>query len=177
MMGAKETSLPEGRPRPEDDPSEEARDRTQGRASLPAGLDRVQVAARRSRHTRFTALLHHVDEAALLRAFQRQRRAASAGVDGMTVERYERDLERNIRDLCDRVHSGRYRPQPVRRTYIPKADGGHRPLGVSALEDKIVQGAVAEVLSAIYEADFLGFSSASDRAEAPIMRCKLCIQR
>jgi retron-type reverse transcriptase len=82
------------------------------------------VAARQSRHTRFTALLHHVDEAALLRAFQRQRRAASAGVDGMTVERYERDLERNIRDLCDRVHSGRYRPQPVRRTYIPKADGG-----------------------------------------------------
>jgi RNA-directed DNA polymerase len=157
-MAAKATSLPEERPRPEDDPSEEARDRTQGRASLPAGLDRVQVAARGSRHTRFTALLHHVDDAALLRAFQRQRRAASAGVDGMTVERYERDLERNIRDLCDRVHSGRYRPQPVRRTYIPKADGGHRPLGVPVLEDKIVQGAVAEVLSAIYEADFLGFS-------------------
>lgn len=130
MIGAKETSPPEERPRPEDDPSEQARDRTQGRASLPAGLDRVQVAARGSRHTRFTALLHHVDEAALLRAFQRQRRAASAGVDGMTVERYERDLERNIRDLCDRVHSGRYRPQPVRRTYIPKADGGRRPLGV-----------------------------------------------
>ena len=130
MMGAKETSPPEERPRPEDDPSEQARDRTLGRASLPAGLDRVQVAARGSRHTRFTALLHHVDEAALLRAFQRQRRAASAGVDGMTVERYERDLERNIRDLCDRVHSGRYRPQPVRRTYIPKADGGRRPLGV-----------------------------------------------
>ena len=126
--------------------------------SLPAELDRVQVAARRSRHTRFTALLHHVDEAALMRAYQRQRRAASAGVDGMTVERYERDLERNIRDLCDRVHSGRYRPQPVRRTYIPKADGGRRPLGVPALEDKIAQGAVAEVLSAIYETDFLGFS-------------------
>ena len=158
MMAAKATSMPEGRPRPEDDPSEEARDRTQGRASLPAGLDRVQVAARRSRNTRFTALLHHVDEAALMRAFRRQRRMASAGVDGMTVERYEHDLERNIRDLRDRVHSGRYRPQPVRRTYIPKADGGRRPLGVPALEDKIVQGAVAEVLSAIYEADFLGFS-------------------
>src|SRR5260370_611318 len=70
-MGAKETSPAEERHRPEDDPSEEARDRTQGRASLPAGLDRVQVAARGSRHTRFTALLHHVDEAALLRAFQR----------------------------------------------------------------------------------------------------------
>jgi len=116
------------------------------------------VAARRSRQTRFTALLHHVDEAALRRAFQRQRRAASAGVDGMTVEAYEHDLERNLRDLGDRVHSGRYRPQPVRRTYIPKADGGRRPLGVPALEDKIVQGAVAEVLSAVYEVDFLGFS-------------------
>lgn len=157
-MGAKETSQPEGRPRPEDDPGEAARDRTQGRGSLPAGLERVNVAARRSRQTRFTALLHHVDEAALLRAFRRQRRAASAGVDGMTVEAYEQELERNLRDLCDRVHSGRYRPQPVRRTYIPKADGGRRPLGVPALEDKIVQGAVAEVLSAIYEADFLGFS-------------------
>jgi group II intron reverse transcriptase/maturase len=76
----------------------------------------------------------------------------------MTVERYERDLERNIRDLCDRVHSGRYRPQPVRRTFIPKADGGQRPLGVPTLEDKIVLGAVAEVLSAIYEVDFVGFS-------------------
>ena len=80
-MAAKATSMPEGRPRPEDDPSEEARDRTQGRASLPAGLERVQVAARHSRHTQFTALLHHVDEAALTRAFRRQRRVASAGVD------------------------------------------------------------------------------------------------
>jgi RNA-directed DNA polymerase len=157
-MGAKATSQPEGRPRPEDDPIEAARDRTQGRGSLPAGLARVSVAARRSRQTRFTTLLHHVDEAALLRAFRRQRRAASVGVDGMTVEAYEHDLERNLRDLCDRVHSGRYRPQPVRRTYIPKADGGRRPLGVPTLEDKIVQGAVAEVLSAVYEADFLGFS-------------------
>jgi RNA-directed DNA polymerase len=157
-MVAKATSQPEGRPRPEDDPIEAARDRTQGRGSLPAGLIRVSVAAHRSRQTRFTALLHHVDEAALLRAFRRQRRAASAGVDGVTVEAYERDLEGNLRDLCDRVHSGRYRPQPVRRTYIPKADGGRRPLGVPALEDKIVQGAVAEVLSAVYEADFLGFS-------------------
>ena len=158
LLAAKATSMPEGRPRPEDDPSEEARDRTQGRASLPAELERVQVAARQSRHTRFTALLHHVDEAALTRAFRRQRRTGSAGVDGMTVEKYERDLERNIRDLRDRVHSGRYRPQPVRRTYIPKADGGRRPLGIPALEDKIVQGAVAEVLSVIYEAEFLGFS-------------------
>jgi hypothetical protein len=118
----------------------------------------VNEAARGSRQTRFTALMHHVDDEALVRAFRRQRRAASAGVDGVTVADYEQNLEANIRDLCDRVHAGRYRPQPVRRTYIPKADGGRRPLGIPALEDKIVQGAVAEVLSAIYEVDFLGFS-------------------
>jgi RNA-directed DNA polymerase len=157
-MGAKATSSPEGRPRPEDGSDETARDRTQGRNTPPAGLARLTAAARRSRQTRFTALLHHVDEDALRRAFARQRRAASAGVDGMTVEAYALDLESNLRDLCDRVHTGRYRPQPVRRTYIPKADGGRRALGVPTLEDKIVQGAVAEVLSAIYEVDFLGFS-------------------
>jgi len=125
---------------------------------LPAKLARVNEVARCSRQTRFTALLHHVDDKALLRAFSRLRRAASAGVDGMTAVEYGRNLEVNIRALCDRIHSGRYRPQPVRRTYIPKADGGRRPLGIPALEDKIVQGAVAEVLSAIYEADFQGFS-------------------
>ena len=71
---------------------------------------------------------------------------------------YERNLEANLQNLCDRVHTGRYRPRPVRRVYIPKADGGRRPLGVPTLEDKIVQGAVAETLSAIYEVDSLGFS-------------------
>lgn len=76
----------------------------------------------------------------------------------MTVATYEQDLEANLRELRERVHTGRYRPQPVRRVFIPKADGGQRPLGVPSLEDKIVQGAVAEVLSAVYEADFLGFS-------------------
>ena len=76
----------------------------------------------------------------------------------MTVESYGQDLEGNLRDLADRVHGGRYRPLPVRRTYIPKADGGQRPLGILSLEDKIVQSAVAEVLSAIYEADFLDCS-------------------
>jgi RNA-directed DNA polymerase len=127
VMGAKATSQPEGRPRPEVGLGEAARGRTQGRGSLPAGLARINAAARRSRHTRFSALLHHVDEAALQRAFQRQRRAASAGVDGVTVEAYEQEPEGNLQDLHDRVHSGRYRPQPVRRTYIPKADGGWRP--------------------------------------------------
>jgi len=125
---------------------------------LPPHLARVNEAARRNRRTRFTALLHHVDVAALERAFRRQKRSASPGVDGETVARYEENLQANLQDLCARVHTGRYRPQPVRRVYIPKSDGGQRPLGVPALEDKIVQGAVAEVLSAIYEVDFLGLS-------------------
>jgi RNA-directed DNA polymerase len=125
---------------------------------LPSNLVRVNTAARTAVQTRFTALLHHIDAEALERAFRRQKRQASAGVDGITVADYEQNLEANLRDLCTCIHTGRYRPQPVRRVYIPKADGGQRPLGVPTLEDKIVQGAVAETLSAIYEADFLGFS-------------------
>jgi group II intron reverse transcriptase/maturase len=125
---------------------------------LPGNLQRVNEAAERSRQARFTALLHHVDVVALERAYRRLRRTAAPGVDGMTVEAYAQGLEERLQALCDRVHSGRYRPLPVRRVFIPKADGGQRPLGVPALEDKIVQGAVAEVLSAIYEADFLDCS-------------------
>jgi RNA-directed DNA polymerase len=102
--------------------------------------------------------LHHVDESALERAFRRLKRSAAPGVDGETVASYEQELAQNLPRLHAQVHSGRYRPQPVRRVYIPKADGGQMPLGVTALEDQIVQGAVAEVLSAIYEVDFLGFS-------------------
>ncbi len=161
MMPPKEdnsTRRAEGRPRPEGNHGRKAEVRTQSRAALPANLARVNEAARRGRQTQFTALLHHVDVAALRRAFQRQRKKACAGVDGITARDYEANLEENLKDLCDRVHSGRYRPQPVRRTYIPKADGGRRPLGVPTLEDKIVQSAVAELLSAIYEVDFLGFS-------------------
>lgn len=158
MMPSKGTRRAEGRPRPERNPVERARVRTQSRVAWSAHLDRVNEAARRSRRTQFTALLHHVDVAALRRAYGRQRKRASAGVDGLTVEEYARDLASHLQDLCDRVHSGRYRPLPVRRTHIPKPDGGQRPIGIPALEDKIVQSAVAEVLSAIYEADFQGFS-------------------
>jgi RNA-directed DNA polymerase len=158
MTPSKETRRAEGRDRPGRNPGEGHRVRTQSRVALPSNLARVNAAARMAVQTRFTALLHHVDIAALERAFRRQRRQASAGIDGMTVAMYAQDLERNLRDLCARIHTGRYRPQPVRRVYIPKADGGQRPLGVPTLEDKIVQGAVAEVLSAIYEVDFLGFS-------------------
>src|SRR5215216_1669344 len=158
MTPSKETRRAEGRGQPGRNLGEGSRVRTQSRAALPANLARVNATARTAVQTRFTALLHHVDTAALERAFRRQRRRASAGIDGITVAVYTQDLERNLRNLCARIHTGRYRPLPVRRVYIPKADGGQRPLGVPTLEDKIVQGAVAEVLSAIYEVDFLGFS-------------------
>jgi RNA-directed DNA polymerase len=158
MMPPKETRCAEGRGRPEAEPRENARVRTQRRVTLPAKLARVNEAARRDKSTRFTALLHHVDVSVLERAFGRLKRNAAPGVDGETAASYEVDLAQNLQRLHAQIHSGRYRPQPVRRVYIPKPDGGQRPLGVTALEDKIVQGAVAEVLSAIYEVDFLGFS-------------------
>jgi RNA-directed DNA polymerase len=122
------------------------------------GLDRVREAARRDKKMQFTALLHHVDEAALMRAFRSMNRNATAGVDGVTWRQYEDGLEEKLRDLCGRIHRGSYRPQPSRRTYIPKEDGTKRALGIAALEDKIVQAAVAAVLSAIYEGKFFGFS-------------------
>jgi len=148
----------EGRDRLEGSPPGEARDRTQSRGTWSPNLQRVNEAAHRDRRTRFTALLHHVNMASLRRSFSRLRREASAGIDGRTVAEYEVDLEAHLSALCAQVHTGRYRPQPVRRVYIPKADGGQRPLGIPALEDKIVQGAVAEVLGAIYEADFVDAS-------------------
>jgi len=158
MIPPKETRREEGRSRPEETPNERGGSRTQGRNNLPSNLVRVNEAARKSRRTQFTALMHHVDLEALTRAFGRQKRSAAPGVDGETVKTYERKLEENLQGLLQRVRNGGYRSSPVRRVYIPKTDGGQRPLGVTTLEDKIVQGAVAEVLSAIYEADFLGFS-------------------
>ncbi len=158
MTPSKATRRAEGRGQPGRNPSERGEVRTQSRVALPPNLARVNASARKAAQTRFTALLHHLDVAALERAFRRQKRRASAGVDGVTVADYEQNLQTHLQDLCARVHTGRYRPQPVRRVHIPKANGGQRPLGVPTLEDKIVQGALAEVLSAIYEVDFLGFS-------------------
>ena len=158
MKPRKETTRVEGRDQPEGGLREGERDRTQSRSLLLPHLMRVREAARKDRTTRFTALLHHVDAAALYRAFSRLKRGAAAGVDGETVASYEDHLAEKLQDLCNRVHTGRYRPHPVRRVHIPKPDGGQRPLGIPALEDQIVQSAVAELLSAIYEVDFLGFS-------------------
>ena len=156
--GSEGNELPEGRGRPTVILHETVAVETQGSTQMPPHLVRISMAARKSAKTRFTALLHHVDEAALLRAFLRQKRSASAGIDGTTVAMYEKTLAVNLRGLHARIHAGLYRPKPVRRVHIPKADGTKRPLGIPTLEDKIVQSAVAEVLSAIYEADFLGFS-------------------
>jgi group II intron reverse transcriptase/maturase len=121
-------------------------------------LNRVRQAARQRKKERFTALLHHVNADTLRTAFYALKRKAAAGVDGVTWQDYEVSLEFNLEDLHRRVHRGTYRPHPSRRTYIPKADGRQRPLAIAALEDKIVQGACAMVLNAIYEEDFLGLS-------------------
>ena len=108
---------------------------------------------------RFTSLYHHIYNVEMLReAYFRLKRTAAAGVDGVTWFQYGRDLESNLADLSDRLARGAYRAQLVRRSYIPKRDGGRRPLGVTVLEDKIVQRATAEVLNQVYEVDFLGLS-------------------
>jgi RNA-directed DNA polymerase len=132
--------------------------RAQNRESVTQALERVRQVARIRKKERFTALLHHVDIDLLRTAFLALQRDAAPGVDGLTWWDYEADLEPRLAALHDRVQRGAYRPHPSRRTYIPKADGKQRPLAIAALEDKIVQGATAMVLNAIYEEDFLGFS-------------------
>ena len=124
----------------------------------PSALDRVREVAGRDKEARFTALLHHVDVDRLRAAYRAIRPQAAAGVDGVTWTDYGQELEANLADLHRRVHAGRYRASPSRRAYIPKADGRQRPLGIATLEDKILQRAVVEVLNAVYEADFRGFS-------------------
>jgi RNA-directed DNA polymerase len=125
---------------------------------VPSGLARVREVARKDKEARFTALLHHVDLDRLRAAYWAIRPTAAPGVDGVTGEAYGQELEGNLRDLHARLHAGRYRAKPSRRAYIPKADGRSRPLGIATLEDKILQRAVVEVLNAIYEVDFRGFS-------------------
>jgi RNA-directed DNA polymerase len=127
-------------------------------SGVPSALDRVRQVARADKEARFTALLHHVDLGRLRAAYWAISPKAAPGVDGMTWVTYGQELEVNLRSLHAQVHSGTYRARPSRRAYIPKADGRQRPLGIAALEDKIVQRAVVEVLNAVYEVDFLGFS-------------------
>ncbi|WP_298381825.1 reverse transcriptase domain-containing protein, partial [Ferrimicrobium sp.] len=125
---------------------------------VPNGLDRVREVARRDKEARFSALLHHVDIDRLREAYWAIRPQAAPGVDDVTWRTYGQELEDNLKDLYQRVNNGAYRASPSRRVYIPKADGRKRPLGIATLEDKILQRAVVEVLNAIYEEDFLGFS-------------------
>ena len=122
---------------------------------MSPGLLRVAERAKRDSDARFNSLAHLVDEAALGRAFSRIRKDAAVGVDGITKEQYGQQLEENLRGLHERLKSMRYRHQPIRRVHIPKANGKKRPIGISSLEDKIVQGALREVLEAVYEQDFL----------------------
>ena len=132
--------------------------RAQNRASVSQGLERVRQVARQRKKERFTSLLHHVTIDRLRESFFALKRNAAPGVDGMTWRYYEAGLEEHLQRLHAQVQSGAYRALPVRRQYIPKPDGKQRPLGIAALEDKIVQRAVVEVLNAIYEEDFLGLS-------------------
>jgi RNA-directed DNA polymerase len=132
--------------------------RAQDRASVSQALERVRQAARQRTKERFTSLLHHIGPAMLRTAFYAIKRNAAPGVDGMTWETCEQDLDRRIEELHARVQRGAYRALPSRRSYIPKEDGSKRPLAVAALEDKVVQRAVSALLSAIYEEEFLGFS-------------------
>lgn len=132
--------------------------RTQSRENASMGLDGVREVARKDRRAKFTALLHHVTPALLVESFYELKRNAAEGVDGVSWRAYESTLYERVHDLHREIHTGAYRAQPSRRVYIPKADGSLRPLGIAALEDKIVQQAVVKVLSMIYEEDFLGFS-------------------
>jgi RNA-directed DNA polymerase len=152
-------------------PAEPAKqvDRTQSRLGshgtagasedLHSALDRVRQAACRDKQLKFTTLWHHVYNVdRLCEAYLACKRDAAAGVDGQTWQAYGEELENHLRDLSERLAQGRYRAKPVRRAYVPKADGKQRPIGIPVLEDKIVQRATVQVLNAVYETDFLGFS-------------------
>jgi RNA-directed DNA polymerase len=131
---------------------------TQSGKGVSQGLAGVRKAARENKEMKFTALLHHLMIDLLREGFYSLKRKAAPGVDGVTWYEYETGIEGRLVDLHSRVHRGAYRAIPSRRVYIEKADGRKRPLGVAALEDKIVQHAVVTILNQIYEEDFLGFS-------------------
>ncbi len=155
MAGAE---VVEGRGPAKGNTGSEARPGRSAGLGVSQELDRVRQAARRDKEARFTALLHHVTVDRLRVAYRAISPNAAPGVDGVTWKSYGVNLEGNLRDLHDRVQRGAYRAVPTRRVFIPKADGRLRPLGVAALEDKILQRAIVEVLNAVYEEDFLGFS-------------------
>jgi group II intron reverse transcriptase/maturase len=143
----------------ERNPSKQNRGRAQNRITLPNELDRIRHAARKNREEQFVSLWHHVyDIGRLRRSFLKLKRNSAAGIDKMTWKEYGQDLENNLENLSKRLQQGSYRAKAVKRVFIPKLDGRKRPIGIPVLEDKIVQKSMVEVLNAIYEVDFLGFS-------------------
>src|ERR1700738_2754603 len=148
----------EGRPLIKENAGQPSTYPTQGGKGVSQGLAGVRKAARENKEMKFTALLHHLTVDLLRESFYSLKRKAAPGVDGVTWQEYEDGLEDRLIDLHDRVHRGAYRAQPSRRVYIPKSDGRQRPLGVAALEDKLVQQAAVTILNQIYEVDFQGFS-------------------
>src|SRR6476646_5380327 len=156
--GKPPTEGEEGRPLIKENTYQSSTLSTQSEARVSQGLAGVRKAARERKEMKFTALLHHLTVALFRDSFYALKRKAAPGVDGVTWQEYETGLEGRLVDLHSRVHRGAYRAQPSRRVYIPKPDGRRRPLGVAALEDKIVQQAVVTILNQIYEVDFQGFS-------------------
>ena len=157
--------------------------RTQGRRAVSIGLQGVRRKAQQDKDVRFNNLFNHITSDLLIKSFYSLKKNAAAGVDKVTWHQYQEGLAERIEDLHNRVHAGSYRAQPVRRSYITKADGRQRPLGITALEDKIVQMATATILNQIYEIDFMGFSygfrenrsqhDALDALHEGILRCKV----
>jgi RNA-directed DNA polymerase len=157
----------EGRELAKGNAGQQTRVRTQCRAALSRALDRVRQAAK-ERGKRLTALWHHVYTMDRLReAYYNLNHDAAPGVDGQTWATYGEQLDTNLRDVSDRLKRGAYQAPPVERVYIPKADGRQRPIGKPTLEDKIVQRATVEVLNAIYEQEFLGFSYGARPGRSP----------
>lgn len=160
----------EGRELPKGNLGEQTRLRAQHREGLQSALDRIRQAAERDRKMQFTTLWHHVYNVDRLReAYLGLKRNAAPGVDRVTWRAYGEQLEENLQDLSGRLKRGAYRAKPVKRSYIPKEDGRLRPLGVTALEDKVAQRSSVEVLNAIYETDFLGFSYGFRPGRSPHM--------
>lgn len=156
--GNSSAELEEGRRSTKGNTGKSATDRTQGRGTVLSGLQRVREAARKDKDARFTSLLHHITPDALLRSYYELKKEAVPGVDGVTWQQYQEDLEQRLANIHERIYRGSYRAQPSKRVHIPKPEGRTRQLGIAVLEDKIVQHAVGKVLLAIYEEDFLGFS-------------------
>src|ERR1700685_2426708 len=156
--GRPPTESEEGRPLIKENTHQSSTLSTQSEVGVSQGLAGVRRAARERKEMKFTALLHHLTVALLRDSFYALKRKAAPGVDGVTWQEYETGLEGRLADLHSRVHRGGYRAKPSRRVYIPKADGQQRPLGVAALEDKIIQQAVVTILNQIYEVDFKGYS-------------------